>query len=858
VDSHIFRPFKSVLVPQTNLCDSRNLLKSHKIGKNAATTEAQAMLATGATPDGQIEQVDHTASNQVLGHNKTESVPVDDTKIQSLQELHSAISKELKIPESVEFKSQDPKKEMVVQSICNGDQQTMPNMQQTLDYRTVSAVACPMPDMLKEENKKKTITIFEEDVCTESREEGISSAFTHALSVFVAEVTFNALHDARDACALAVQLGDVTKQSQQNFQEDLALYAENDSEHEEFCSGQFSLGTMQTGSDHPGSRNSDFDYKNDIKRTAGTKKWSIPIIPWAHFERICPTNKRNSCGGSGWMPKEKYKAKRTYASTPSFTLHKRLARVRRESYARMSTSAGMNPVRGHLCRRRRDRGQTRPRNAHCFMQSFKFWNKDRGDCSCQNCLDIDGGIEEMRIRRDSLLGGAWEYSAEHASGQSQNNQNISSSNEITLTEEQLQTCMEMTWRAQHDNMPIPLDFYDTALCVGNMSAYDIFKMNTRTINMRTITPVRDLDDNVPLSARAHSDDSASDSRSEASAWSVKVDDYVLFGIECRENSFINVSGRYFQPMRVEITLSNEHLRSWKYKISKCVETLKVRDRSIHQVQLELLAGQRRMAKVQQLLRVAIVAMQCVNTFDSENLGDTETHSGFDAPAAVIPPRTQPQGAFLGDSTEIFEGDSTHEALGLGGEGTVNACKFTFVQDTQNKLAAEESGIKRLLRDLNVELLKTQKYAKFIKATLQNVQSRFRILNNGTTPAASLAMALHMTCDPNRVDYIVTTNGLSWHELDAADFCTNHTEINVAQFAAIEEFRAQLQEKIQEQKNDNEDREYFFTKSECDALNMGRTFTCESFIKSKAGVLFVIAVEKYEYMNICDDDFGDFH
>ena len=48
---------------------------------------------------------------------------------------------------------------MVVQSIFNDDQQTMPNMQQTLDDRTVSPVACPMPDMLKEENKKKTITI---------------------------------------------------------------------------------------------------------------------------------------------------------------------------------------------------------------------------------------------------------------------------------------------------------------------------------------------------------------------------------------------------------------------------------------------------------------------------------------------------------------------------------------------------------------------------------------------------------------------------------------------------------------------------------------------------------------------------
>ena len=48
---------------------------------------------------------------------------------------------------------------MVVQSFCNGYQQTMPNLQQTLDYRTVPPVACPMPDMLKEENKKKTITI---------------------------------------------------------------------------------------------------------------------------------------------------------------------------------------------------------------------------------------------------------------------------------------------------------------------------------------------------------------------------------------------------------------------------------------------------------------------------------------------------------------------------------------------------------------------------------------------------------------------------------------------------------------------------------------------------------------------------
>jgi hypothetical protein len=356
-----------------------------------------------------------------------------------------------------------------------------------------------------------------------------------------------------------------------------------------------------------------------------------------------------------------------------------------------------------------------------------------------------------------------------------------------------------------------------------------------------------------VSARAHTDDSASDSSSEASAWSVQVDDYVLLGIECREDSYINVSGRYFQPTRVDITLSNEHLRSWKYKIQNCVETLKVRKNTIHQVELQLVTCQRTMTQAQELLNLAIVAMQCVDKFDSENLGDTETHTSFDATAETPPPIFS-HGAFLVDPKEILEGRSTQEALGLGGKETVNTCKVTFVQDTLDKLAAEASGIKRLLRDLNIGLLKNQKHAKFIKATFQNVQSRFRILNNAATPAASLAMALHMTCDPNRVDYIVTANGLLWHELDAADLCPNHTEINVAQFAAIDEFRAQLQEKMQEQANDTGDTEYFFTKSECDALNMSHTFTCESVIKSTAGVLFVIVVEKCEYMNVCDQSF----
>jgi len=56
-------------------------------------------------------------------------------------------------------KPQDPEKGMVVQSIRNGDQQTMPNMQETLDHRTVPPIACSMPDMRKKGNTKKTITI---------------------------------------------------------------------------------------------------------------------------------------------------------------------------------------------------------------------------------------------------------------------------------------------------------------------------------------------------------------------------------------------------------------------------------------------------------------------------------------------------------------------------------------------------------------------------------------------------------------------------------------------------------------------------------------------------------------------------
>ena len=94
----------------------------------------------------------HTGTNprtpQVRSNFVTKSLPVTDSQPGPAEITGRYVAK-----------SQDPKKGMVVQSICNGDQQTMPNMQQTLDYRTVPPVACPMPDMLKEENKKKTITI---------------------------------------------------------------------------------------------------------------------------------------------------------------------------------------------------------------------------------------------------------------------------------------------------------------------------------------------------------------------------------------------------------------------------------------------------------------------------------------------------------------------------------------------------------------------------------------------------------------------------------------------------------------------------------------------------------------------------
>jgi len=44
---------------------------------------------------------------------------------------------------------------MVVQSICDSDQQTMPDMQQTLDHRTVPPFTGTMPYMFKNRSKKK-------------------------------------------------------------------------------------------------------------------------------------------------------------------------------------------------------------------------------------------------------------------------------------------------------------------------------------------------------------------------------------------------------------------------------------------------------------------------------------------------------------------------------------------------------------------------------------------------------------------------------------------------------------------------------------------------------------------------------
>jgi len=46
-----------------------------------------------------------------------------------------------------------------VQSIRDSDEQTMPDMQQTLDHRTVPPLTRTMPDMFKKRSKEKTVTI---------------------------------------------------------------------------------------------------------------------------------------------------------------------------------------------------------------------------------------------------------------------------------------------------------------------------------------------------------------------------------------------------------------------------------------------------------------------------------------------------------------------------------------------------------------------------------------------------------------------------------------------------------------------------------------------------------------------------
>jgi len=48
---------------------------------------------------------------------------------------------------------------MVVQSICDSDKQRMPDMQQTLDHRTVPSFTHTMPDMFQNRSKEKTVTI---------------------------------------------------------------------------------------------------------------------------------------------------------------------------------------------------------------------------------------------------------------------------------------------------------------------------------------------------------------------------------------------------------------------------------------------------------------------------------------------------------------------------------------------------------------------------------------------------------------------------------------------------------------------------------------------------------------------------
>jgi len=56
-------------------------------------------------------------------------------------------------------KPQDPKERVVVQSICYGDKQTMPDMQQAMDHRTICSFPHAVPDMLKDGGEKETITI---------------------------------------------------------------------------------------------------------------------------------------------------------------------------------------------------------------------------------------------------------------------------------------------------------------------------------------------------------------------------------------------------------------------------------------------------------------------------------------------------------------------------------------------------------------------------------------------------------------------------------------------------------------------------------------------------------------------------
>ena len=56
-------------------------------------------------------------------------------------------------------KPQNSKTRVVVQSIRDGDKQTMPDMQQTLDHGTVPSFTRTMPDMFKNMSKEITVTI---------------------------------------------------------------------------------------------------------------------------------------------------------------------------------------------------------------------------------------------------------------------------------------------------------------------------------------------------------------------------------------------------------------------------------------------------------------------------------------------------------------------------------------------------------------------------------------------------------------------------------------------------------------------------------------------------------------------------